>query len=66
VRSKSSSQAYQKTHPHPIVAHRFLKQKLSPVIGVDIEHLEKENAELKAEIAQLRKNVAALEKVRLF
>jgi cell division protein FtsB len=43
-----------------------LKQKLSPVIGVDIEHLEKENAELKAEIAQLRKNVAALEKVRLF
>jgi hypothetical protein len=37
---------------------RFLKKHLGPVIGVDIEALEKENAELKAKIEQLSKQQA--------
>jgi hypothetical protein len=36
----------------------FLKKHLGPVIGVDIEALEKENAELKAKIEQLSKQQA--------
>ena len=43
---------------------RFLRKYLAPMMGVDIEQLEKENKELKEKVKELEAKIAELQSVR--